>query len=268
MFKTIHYQLDQDGIGIITLDAPGSANTITDDFKQDLENCIRECSCDDNVKGMILTSAKKDFVAGGDLKEMVALFSRKMSKADAYALARNFSPVLRQMETCGKPVVAALNGSALGGGLEIALACHYRIVADNEKILLGLPEVNLGLMPGAGGTQRLSRLIGIAKALPFMLEGKPVSPAKALEMGIVHQIVPSHQLLDTAKQWILAHGESQQAWDKKGFTIPGGAGFADAALGALFNMSATRIAADTSRNLPAPIALLTAVARGTCVPFD
>lgn len=268
MFKTIKYALGNDGVAVITIDCPGGANTISDDFRDDFAACVGECVRDEKVKGIVITSAKKDFVAGGDLNDMVEMFSRKMSAEEAYALATIFSPLLRTLETCGKPVAAAINGAAMGGGLEIALACHYRVVADDPKLLLGLPEVTLGLMPGAGGTQRLPRLIGIANALPFLLQGRPVAPAKALEMGIVHQVVPKADLVDAAKAWVLDHRDAQQPWDKKGFVIPGGAGFADADLGGLYNFNATQIALNTARNLPAPIALLTAVARGTCVPFD
>lgn len=268
MFKTLQYGVGDDGVAVVTINCPGNANTINDDFRNDFAACIREFSGDEKVKGVVITSAKKDFVAGGDLKDMVEMFSRRMSAEEAYALATIFSPLLRQLETCGKPVAAAINGSALGGGLEIALACHYRVVADESRILLGLPEVTLGLMPGAGGSQRLPRLIGIASALPFMLQGRPVAPAKALELGIVQQVVPAAELLQAAKNWVLSQPEATQPWDRKGFVIPGGAGFADADLGGLYNFNATSIANSTARNLPAPIALLTAVARGTCVPFD
>jgi 3-hydroxyacyl-CoA dehydrogenase / enoyl-CoA hydratase / 3-hydroxybutyryl-CoA epimerase len=133
-----------------------------------------------------------------------------------------FNRVLRQLETCGKPVVAAINGTALGGGLEICLACHHRIAADNPKALIGLPEAQVGVLPGGGGTQRLPRMIGAMNALPLMLEGKTLDPQKAKAAGIVNDVVPADQLLAAAKKWIKEVGTKEQPWDKKDFKVPGG----------------------------------------------
>ena len=269
MFESIQYCLDDAGIAVVTLDVPGqSANTITTQLRDELAEVVNRVTGDASVRGVIITSAKKDFVAGGDLKQIVRDLARDISTEEAFAMATAFSPLLRKLETCGKPFVAAINGSALGGGLEIALACQHRVVVDNPKILLGLPEATLGLMPGAGGSQRLPRLIGVAQALPLMLKGTLLGPQAALDKGVVHQVVAADQLLATAKAWILEQGDAQQPWDKKGFQVPGGAGFADVELGNLYNLTATHIARDTGRNLPAPIALLNAVARGTAVPID
>lgn len=269
MFETIAYSLGDDGVAVVAIDIPEQpANTITEGFRDELIKLIDRVTGDDNVKGVILTSAKKDFVAGGDLKDIVRTLSRPLSVEQARVMATQMSPVLRRLETCGTPFVAAINGSALGGGLEIALACHHRVVADDPKILLGLPEATLGLMPGAGGTQRLPRLIGIAKALPLMLKGTLMPPQAALAAGMVDEVVPNADLLNAARRWLIEHGNAEQPWDQKGFQVPGGAGFADVELGNLYNLTTTQIARDTGRNLPAPIALLRAVAHGTCVPIE
>jgi enoyl-CoA hydratase/carnithine racemase len=141
------------------------------------------------VKGVVITSAKNSFIAGADLKELVGVFDSGMSDGDEiYDFARSFTLLFRKLETCGKPLVAAINGTALGGGLELCLACHHRVAIDDPKAKLGLPEVQVGLLPGAGGTQRLPRLIGIEKALPLMAEGTHLDPAKAHALGIVQEL--------------------------------------------------------------------------------
>jgi 3-hydroxyacyl-CoA dehydrogenase/enoyl-CoA hydratase/3-hydroxybutyryl-CoA epimerase len=270
MFDTLQYTVTDEGVAIITMDIPGSsANVVSDEFRDDLSAAIDQISGDDKIVGAVITSAKNDFMAGGDLKAMVDMFSVPMTTEEALNLANAIKPTLRKLETCGKPFVAAINGAAMGGGLELALACHSRIVADNPKLLLGLPEVTLGLMPGAGGTQRLPRMIGIAPALDIMLTGAPLTPAKALEKGVIDAIVPADILLQNACEKVLSGDVSDvKPWDEKGFKIPGGGGFFDVDLGNLYNYHTTTIANNTQRNFPAPMALLTAVARGTVVGMD
>ncbi|MET0611621.1 MAG: enoyl-CoA hydratase-related protein, partial [Pseudomonas caspiana] len=190
MFETINFALGNDGVAVVTIDVPGQpANTITERFRDELAEVVERVAADSMIRGVVITSGKKDFVAGGDLKEIVRTLSRELSVADARDLATQMSPLLRRLESSGKPYVAAINGSALGGGLEIALACHHRLVLDNPRILLGLPEATLGLMPGAGGTQRLPRLIGIANALPLMMKGTLLAPEAALAKGIVDGVL-------------------------------------------------------------------------------
>ena len=174
--SAIHYDLGSDQILTLTIDMPGqSANTMNADFRAGLTDTVARVKQDlDNIKGIIITSAKKTFFAGGDLKEL-----HKVTRDDAQAfedMVNGLKAEMRALETCGKPVVAAINGTALGGGLEIALACHHRVVLDNDSIQLGLPEVTLGLLPGGGGTQRLPRMIGLEAAFPFLMEGKKVNP--------------------------------------------------------------------------------------------
>ena len=172
------------------------------------------------VKGLIVTSSRKDFMAGGDLDLIRSIATPKQ----AMAVAGPISGAFRKLETGGKPVVAAINGTAFGGGFELCLACHRRIVADDPKIQLGMPEVTLGLLPAAGGTQRLPRMIGIKAALPFLLEGRKLAPRQALEAGLVDEVVPRGELLVRAKQWLLAEGAASaiKPWDMKGFKFPGG----------------------------------------------
>lgn len=269
MYETLKYSVSGEGVATILLDIPGSsANVMSLQFRDELASAISRVLDDSAVKGAVISSAKADFMAGGDLKQMMTLFDQGLDAEQALAVANQFKPLLRQLETGGKPFVAAINGPAMGGGLELALACHQRVLVDSPKAILALPEVTLGLIPGAGGTQRLPRLIGIAKALPILLKGQPLAPQKALELGLVERLVPAGELLAVAEQLVLDCKDASQPWDRKGFAVPGGAGFMGPEPGATFNLSATTIARETNRNYPAPIALLTAVAHGTAVPMD
>jgi 3-hydroxyacyl-CoA dehydrogenase/enoyl-CoA hydratase/3-hydroxybutyryl-CoA epimerase len=222
--STIRYEKDPDGIVVLTLDDPNqSANTMNEAFMTSFgETLDRLESEKDEIKGVIITSAKKTFFAGGDLHDL-----RRARKEDAEQLAemvRTNKQRLRRLETLGKPVVAAINGAALGGGLEICLACHHRIVVDDPKAVVGFPEVQLGLLPGAGGVVRTVRLIGIVNALMnALLQGQRHRPAKAKELGLVDEIVPTKDdLLLAAEAWIKANPEAAQPWDREGYKIPGG----------------------------------------------
>ena len=206
-----------DGVALLALSSPGPVNTLGSETNQDLAERLEALLADDAVKGIVIGSEKKDFAAGADITELVKV----KTPAEGAALVGPMLQTMRRMETGGKPIVAALTGTALGGGLELALACHRRIAADNPKAVFGLPEITLGLMPGAGGTQRLPRLIGLAAASPLILEGKRLSAAEALKAGIVDAVVPADSLLDAAKAWILSGPEPIQPWDRKGYAPPG-----------------------------------------------
>jgi len=172
----------------------------------------------------------------------------------------------RRLETCGKPFVAAINGLALGGGYELALACHYRVLADDPKAVVGLPEVTVGLLPGSGGTQRLPRMIGLEKSLPILLEGKPVGPAEALKLGLVDAVVPAASLRQAARQWLLQSPDPIRAWDKKGYRTSGG--LLNPAVVNVMTFQPAAIGAKTQYNYPAPIAILDCVFEGMLMPFD
>jgi 3-hydroxyacyl-CoA dehydrogenase/enoyl-CoA hydratase/3-hydroxybutyryl-CoA epimerase len=206
-----------DGIALVVFDSPGPVNALSGEDNVAFANLIESLIADEAVKGIVLTSRKRDFVAGGDLDQL----RRVQTPADAIAIVTPFLKALRRLETGGKPVVAALNGTALGGGFELALACHRRIAADVPSARFGLPEVTLGLMPGAGGTQRLPRLIGIAAAAPLLLEGRRLKPAEALKAGMIDAVVLPEKLVEEAKAWALANPNAVQPWDVKGFKLPG-----------------------------------------------
>jgi 3-hydroxyacyl-CoA dehydrogenase/enoyl-CoA hydratase/3-hydroxybutyryl-CoA epimerase len=221
--ETIRWDHTDDGVVVLTLDDPEkSANTMNERYVRSMDAVLDRLDAErDTITGVIVTSAKKTFFAGGDLDELVR--ADRSHAAETYAYVKRIKGQLRRLETFGRPVVAALNGSALGGGLEIALACHHRIVADDAKIELGFPEVTLGLLPGAGGVVRTVRLLGIVEALTqVLLRGQRHRPAKALELGLVHEVAPAGDLLDRARSWIAAHPDAAQPWDTKGYRIPGG----------------------------------------------
>ena len=226
-----NFKWDQDADGIVTIfwDVPNrSMNVLTGSAITDLVAVADKVSSDASIKGLIITSGKKTgFCAGAALDEMEgntqaagAAKSPEEALASAYQGVMNFHKAFRKLETCGKPVAAAINGLALGGGLEVTLACHYRVVLDNPRIQLGLPEAKVGLLPGGGGTQRLPRLIGAQAALPLILQGTTVDPKKAVELKMVHTV--SADPVAEAKRWMKATPVSVQPWDQKDFKIPGG----------------------------------------------
>ena len=269
MSKTMNMNVDQDGIAVIEIDVQDRPmNVITADFADDFKNCVEEITKDEKIIGAVLTSAKNDFMAGADLKSMLPTL---IGLGDASAMAERIiesHKLNRAMETCGKPFVAAINGTALGGGLEITLSCHYRIAADRNDAVLGLPEVMVGLLPGGGGTQRLPRIIGIQAALELMTQGKHLKPQKALAMGIVNELAPPDELLPKAKQWILDGGKAIQPWDKKGFKVPGGFDPNTKGTIQMFSVVNAMVAKNTNHNYPAPIAIVSSVYEGCQVPID
>ena len=266
----INVNIDADGIATLSWDMAGrSQNVLNAESCQMLCDLIDETVEDSAVKALLMTSAKPDFIAGGDLEWLLdtsdagVLFERVMRLHRA----------LRKLETCGKPVAMALPGSALGGGLEVALAGHYRVAADNPKARFGLPEVTLGLLPGGGGTQRLPRLIGIQKALPLLLEGKRLTAADALKAGILHAVVAPGSQQEAARAWLqdallAAPSERvQQPWDAKGYKVPGGA-VATPAVQQTIMAANAMVHAKTCGNYPAPKNILSCVYEGLITDID
>ncbi|MDQ2956487.1 MAG: 3-hydroxyacyl-CoA dehydrogenase NAD-binding domain-containing protein [Actinomycetota bacterium] len=220
----ISWELDADGILTLTMDDPDQrANTMNETFQNSLAATVDRLYAEkENLTGVIVTSAKNTFFAGGDLRLLSKVTDD--TAADFFAHAEAMKANLRRLELLGRPVVAALNGTALGGGLEIALACHHRIALDNAKIQFGLPEVTLGLLPGGGGVVRTVRMLGIQDALmKILLQGQRLAPAAAVETGIVDELVGTpDELIAQAKSWIAANPEASQPWDRPGYKIPGG----------------------------------------------
>ncbi|GLU37329.1 3-hydroxyacyl-CoA dehydrogenase NAD-binding domain-containing protein [Pseudomonas sp. NBRC 100443] len=268
--NTLRLEVDKDGLALIILDDPlRPMNVVSPEWLEEMIATVERIASDDAIKGAMIISAKPAFMAGADLKYLMGRFDAEMSLQDAYVFSQRASRDLhRRMETCGKPFVAVLSGLALGGGFELALACHHRILVDNPKALVGLPEVTVGLLAGSGGTQRLPRMIGIQKALPLLLEGKTVGPAEALKLGMVDAVLPAQELLGAARAWLLGTPDAQRAWDKKGYRPAEGLGLLNSAQAAAYTMQVGRIAAKTWHNYPAPIAILDSVFEGMLMPFD
>src|SRR3954452_11913971 len=219
---------DADGIALVTWNAPGrSMNVIDLKVMEELSAIVEKVAADAAIKGAVITSGKESFCAGADLT-MLELFSRSFTDmvhargeeaANATLLeeSRKLSVLYRRLETSGKPWVAAINGTAVGGGFELCLACHHRVASDNPKTRLGLPEVKVGLFPGAGGTQRVARMVPPADALQFLLKGDQLRTDRAKAMKLIDNVVPAADLVKTAKDWIKAGGKGVAPWDVQGF---------------------------------------------------
>ncbi|NIJ42914.1 3-hydroxyacyl-CoA dehydrogenase/enoyl-CoA hydratase/3-hydroxybutyryl-CoA epimerase [Parvibaculum indicum] len=273
-YENFSFDVDSDGIALATWDMPGrSMNVLSQSSMADIASIIEKIMSDDGIKGAVITSGKGAFCAGADLSMMGGQAgggeggSPEDRVKGMYEGNLKFNMLLRDLETCGKPVVAAINGTALGGGLEVTLACHYRVASDNPKTQLGLPEAKVGLLPGGGGTQRLPRLIGAGAALPIILQGSSLNPEKAAKAGIVHKVVPADQLIDEAKKWIREVGDAEQPWDKKGYKVPGGD--PNSKGGAqVFTIGNAQLHKQTHGNFPAQKYILSCVYEGLQVPIE
>ena len=259
------YQKDEQNIVTVTMDMPGrSANVINDEFSKAMMTTVDKLEQEDSLAGVIITSAKKTFLAGGDLE---MLFQQEDPEA-TFKLVEKGKALSRKLETLGKPLVAAINGTALGGGLELALCCHYRIVIDNLKIKIGFPEVTLGLLPGGGGVARLPRLIGLQSSFPFLMEGKQVNPIAAMEAGIIDELATDQKdMFEKAKDWILSNPGSAQPWDKKGYKMPGGTP-QHPQIAQMLAIAPAMLKKKTMGNYPAPEAIMTAATEGALVDFE
>ena len=265
--KTIAYQL-QDGIATITFDEPNSpVNTMCREWQQDLTTVTGQVLRDkESIHGIILASGKSTFFAGADLKGLM-----RLTASDAPAIYREIEQNkknFRTLETLGKPVVSCINGAALGGGWEVALVGHCRIAVDDPKIQLGLPEITLGLIPGASGITKMTRLLGLMGAQPYILESRLFNPRQALDLGLVHELVADASALRAAAlTWIAGHPVALHPWDDKTYKIPGGTPSNPKIAQAL--AVAPAMLKKTSRGLyPAPEAALAAMVEGAQVDFD
>ncbi|WP_203141866.1 3-hydroxyacyl-CoA dehydrogenase NAD-binding domain-containing protein [Marinobacter mangrovi] len=266
--SAIRYDIDDQNILTLTIDMPGqSANTMNAAFREALTETVSRVEQDlDSIKGIILTSGKKTFFAGGDLNELYKVTKEQAGEFEA--MVNGLKRQMRVLETCGKPVVAAINGSALGGGLELCLACHHRVVLDDDSIQLGLPEVTLGLLPGGGGTQRLPRMLGLETSFPYLMEGKKSNPKAALKVGIVDALASdTDDLIARARAFIESNPSCQQPWDQKGFKIPGG-GPQHPAMAQKLAIAPAMLKQKTKGCYPAPEAILSAAVEGAQVDFD
>ncbi|MCG7521833.1 3-hydroxyacyl-CoA dehydrogenase NAD-binding domain-containing protein [Ruegeria sp. Ofav3-42] len=218
------YEKDANGIVSVTMDMDGPVNAMNDAFLPQFLEAVDRIEAEEDLKGVIWTSAKETFFAGGDLNMLKSITPDGVEAL--FESVEGTKAVMRRLEKLPVPIVAAINGAALGGGYEICLACNYRIASENPKTKIGLPEVTLGLLPGGGGTVRLTWLLGLEAAMPFLLEGRQVSPSKALATGLVHEVVAPDQLLERAREYILSVQGNEtaavQPWDTKGYKIPGG----------------------------------------------
>src|SRR6201994_1447798 len=268
--STIRWEQDEDGIVVLTLDDPNqSANTMNRAYAESMGATVDRLEAEkDEITGVVITSAKKTFFSGGDLNDL-----KTATKDDAPQLAemvRSGKAQLRRLETLGKPVVAAINGAALGGGLEIALATHYRVIVDDSKAVLGFPEVQLGLLPGGGGVTRTVRMFGIANALlQLLLQGQRHRPAAAKEMGLVDEVVATREdLIPAAKKWIAENPEAGQRGDVKGYKIPGGTPSNPSFAANLPAFPANLRKQIKGANYPAPHHIMAAAVEGAQVDFD
>ncbi|ASW05503.1 3-hydroxyacyl-CoA dehydrogenase NAD-binding domain-containing protein [Rhizobium sp. 11515TR] len=270
-------ETDADGIALVTWDMPGkSMNVFTAEILEELNAIIDATVADAAVKGVVFTSGKSSFSGGADLsmiKSMFSFYQEEKAKDPAVATQKLFDLVgrmtglFRKLETCGKPWVSAINGTCMGGAFELSLACHGRVASSAKSVKIALPEVKVGIFPGAGGTQRISRLTDAQSALQMMTTGQSLTAARAKAMNLVHQVVEPDQLIPAAKQMIKEGLKPIAPWDEKGFKAPGG-GIWTPAAAQLWPAAPAILRRETSGNYPAALAILKCVYEGLQVPFD
>jgi 3-hydroxyacyl-CoA dehydrogenase / enoyl-CoA hydratase / 3-hydroxybutyryl-CoA epimerase len=277
-FKNFKVETDSDGIALVTWDIPGRSMNVLDETSiTELEEIVKQTSADAAVKGVVITSAKEALSAGADLSMLEGMsraygqvLKEKGETAANQMLfdqSRRFSQVFRSIETSGKPWVAAINGLALGGGFELTLSCHYRVAADNPKTRLGLPEIKVGLFPGAGGTQRIPRMVSPQDAMQILLKGEAMNLAKAKSLKLIDAIVPAADMIKTAKDWIKGGGKAVAPWDEKSFKLPGGPVFSKGGM-MMFPAGNAIYRRETYDNYPAARAVMSCVYEGLQLPID
>jgi 3-hydroxyacyl-CoA dehydrogenase / enoyl-CoA hydratase / 3-hydroxybutyryl-CoA epimerase len=267
----VNFKWDQDSDGIVTLtwDMPKrTLNVVSMDALHELTRAVEAVVADAAIKGLVITSSKAGgFCAGADLNELSTAAGAGGMAQQVNKMLTSIHQAFRRMETCGKPVAAAINGTALGGGFEVTLACHYRVAADNPRAQIGLPESQVGLLPGFGGTQRLPRLIGAANALQLMTQGTRLDPQKALAQGLVQKVVAPDALVSAAKDWIKTKPAPVQPWDTANYRIPGGGPFSSSGI-QVFMVGNAMLRQKTYDNYPAQNYILSCVYEGLLVDID
>ncbi|OBQ95519.1 3-hydroxyacyl-CoA dehydrogenase NAD-binding domain-containing protein [Mesorhizobium sp. AA23] len=269
--------MDADGIALVTWDMPGrSMNVFTEEAMRELNAIVDRVAGDAAIKGAVITSGKDSFSGGADitmLQKMLATFAvekekdlEKATKA-LFDNAGYMTGLFRKIETCGKPWVSAINGTCMGGAFEMSLACHGRVAADSDKVKMALPEVKIGIFPGAGGTQRVPRLTDQQQALQMLTSGQNLTPQKAKSMGLIHEIAEPKKLVETAKAMIKNGLKPVAPWDEKGFKLPGGPIYSAAGAN-LWPPAIAILRRETFGNYPAAAAILKCVYEGLLVPFD
>ena len=281
-YETFSVEVDGDGIALLTIDLPGqSMNVWNQALMDEFANWVDAFIADDKITGAVIASGKSSgFMAGADLR-MLGSMGGDNTSPEAFEGAFFLNRTFRKLETGGhaakslqkgeafaKPVAVAVEGLALGGGLELVLACHHRVVADNGKIQLGLPEVQVGLLPGGGGTQRTPRLAGLQAAAMLATQGNPINPSTAKAQGIIQEIVPPGTTIEAAKKWVKENPKAVQPWDKKGFKFPGGAGAMDPRSAQFFTAANAMAQKETQHNYPAVQSILSCLYEGSIVPMD
>jgi len=277
-YKNFTVETDADGIALVTWDMPDkSMNVFTEEVMDEIDAIIDQVVADDAIKGAVFTSGKKDSFSGGAditmLKKMFDIIQTEKAKDPEKAMqmlfdgAGRMSWLWRKLETCGKPWVSAINGTCMGGAFELSLACHGRVAADSDAVRMALPEVKIGIFPGAGGTQRVPRLTNQQDALQMMTQGSSLKPSRAKAMGLIHDVVPPKKLIAAAKAMIAAGLKPVQPWDEKGFRLPGGNIYTPAGAN-LWPAASAILRRETNMNYPGAAAILKCVYEGLQVPFD
>ncbi|OUS31111.1 3-hydroxyacyl-CoA dehydrogenase [Gammaproteobacteria bacterium 45_16_T64] len=264
------YEKDANGIVTVTMDQTGPVNAMNTEYRKAMAETVEKLGAEDGLTGVVFASAKKTFFAGGDLNDL--LLAKKGEEAQFMEMLTQIKQPLRRLEELPVPVVAAINGAALGGGFEICLATNYRIAFNHKSVQLGLPEVSLGLLPGGGGVVRMVNLLGLQNALPYLLEGKKVTSEKALKAGMIHETVDSlEELVPRAKAYILEQKDNSaaavQPWDQKGFKIPGGSANSPK-LAQVIGGAPAMLAQKTRGLLPAPEEILNCAVEAARVDFN
>lgn len=263
--NTVTINVGEDGIAILAVNVPSSANSLlAAQLQTGLCAAVEQVAGNSEVQGAILSLGNS--VGTGD--DLSAIQASGITAIRARDLSRAVQQIVRRMESFGKPFAAAIEGSALGGCLDLALGCHYRVLANDSAAAVGFPEALHGSLPCGGGTQRLPRLIGVQRALPLLLNGNPVAPAEALSLGIVHSLAPAGRTIDFARAWLLDAANPVQPWDRKGFVVPGGAGPLASFASQSFMVGTALVRKQAPARQQALLAILSCVYEGTITGFD